>query len=362
MAKEKVETTEPIDKKQAAKKALFALNKKFGPGTVVKYSEWGAGKDIEYIPSGSIALDHALGGFGYPRGRIIEITGYEASGKTLTTLHALAECQRLGGTVAFVDAEHALSVERATLVGVNMGDVVLSQPDNGEQALTVVEELVKSGAFDMIVVDSVAALVPQKELEDDMGTAQMGLHARLMSQAMRKLTAVVHKSKCVLFFINQYRQKIGVMYGPSETTTGGNALKFYASVRMEIRRGKAIKIGDVTIGNKTHIKVIKNKVAAPHQKADFDIIYGIGIHRAGELLDYGVTYGVLDKTRQGHYAFGEQKIGHGRDAVLEFLKDNPDVSNKIEADLKEVMRKAVPIAPAEKSEDEEEVNEEPEAE
>lgn len=354
MAKEKAikEETAPIDKKAAARKALFAINKQFGEGTASRYADMGAAvKNVEYIRSGSIGIDRALGGFGYPRGRIIEIMGYEAAGKTLVTLHAMAECQRAGGMVAFVDAEHALSPERATLVGVNMDDVVLSQPDSGEQALSIVEMLVKSGAFDMIVVDSVAALVPQKELDGDMGDAQMGSHARLMSQALRKLTGIVHKSKCVLFFINQFRQKIGVMYGPSETTTGGNALKFYSSVRMEIRRGKAIKDGDTVIGNNTHVKVIKNKVGAPFMKADFDIIYGIGIHRMGELLDHGVSFGIVDKTTKGHYAYGETKLGHGRDQVMVFLKENPEIMAKIEKEVQDfilaVTPKPVQAAPEE---------------
>ena len=293
-------------------------------------------KGIQVVPTGSISLDHALGVGGVPRGRVIEIYGPEGSGKTSLTLHIIAEAQKTGGVAAFIDAEHALDPEYACNLGVNLDDLLLSQPDTGEQALEIVEVLVRSGAVDVIVVDSVAALVPKSELDGDMGDSHMGLQARLMSQAMRKLAGVVNKSKSSLIFINQIRMKIGVMFGNPETTTGGNALKFYSSVRMDIRRIAALKDGENVIGNRTRVKVVKNKVAPPFRQVEFDIIYGKGISKTGDLLDLGVTHNIISKSGTW-FSYNETRIGQGRENSKKFLLDNPEMAADIEKQLRETL-------------------------
>lgn len=313
-------------KSQALQLAVDQIEKQFGKGSIMRLGE--AHKtDIETISTGSISLDIALGG-GIPKGRIIEIYGPEASGKTTVCLHAVAEVQKNGGTAAYVDAEHALDPVYAKKIGVNTDDLLLSQPDNGEQALEVVEALVRSNAVDIIVVDSVAALVPQAEIEGDMGDAHMGLQARLMSQALRKLTGIISKTKCTVIFVNQLRMKIGVMFGNPETTTGGNALKFYSSVRMDIRRTAQIKAGDRVIGNHARVKVVKNKIAAPFREAEFDIMYNEGISREGDVIDLAVAKGIVDKSG-AWYEYQGEKIGQGREASKNYLRENPKVLDKI---------------------------------
>jgi recombination protein RecA len=307
--------------------AMEHITKQFGDGSIMKLGETHRA-DVELIPSGALSLDIALGG-GYPKGRIIEIYGPESSGKTTLSLHAIAEVQRQGGTAAFIDAEHALDPAYARRLGVNTEDLLVAQPDNGEQALEIVETLVRSNAVDLVVVDSVAALVPQAEIDGDMGDSHMGLQARLMSQALRKLTGVINKSKATVIFINQIRMKIGVMFGNPETTTGGNALKFYASVRIDIRRIGQIKVGEEIVGNRTKVKVVKNKIAAPFRQAEFDIMYNEGISRTGDVLDLAVFHGVVGKAG-AWFDYKEQKIGQGREATKVFLKENQPVLNEID--------------------------------
>ena len=314
-------------KSEALKLAIAQITKQFGDGSIMKLGETPK-MDVELLPSGSLSLDLALGG-GWPKGRIIEIYGPESSGKTTLALHAIAEIQKQGGQAAFIDAEHALDPAYAKKIGVNTADLLISQPDNGEQALEICETLVRSNAVDLIVVDSVAALVPQAEIDGDMGDAQMGLQARLMSQAMRKLTGIISKSRATVIFINQIRMKIGVMFGNPETTTGGNALKFYASVRVDIRRIGQIKEGDNISGNRTKIKVVKNKIAAPFRTAEFDIMYNEGISKAGDVLDLGVTYGVLEKAG-AFIKYNGETLGQGREAVKKLFREKPKLMAEIE--------------------------------
>ncbi|MBR3318894.1 recombinase RecA [Candidatus Saccharibacteria bacterium] len=317
---------------QALNLAIAQITKTFGDGSIMKLGD--AKKiDVQLIPSGSLSLDLALGG-GYPKGRIIEIYGPESSGKTTLTLHAIAEIQKQGGTAAFIDAEHALDPAYAKRIGVDTANLLISQPDNGEQALEICETLVRSGAVDLIVVDSVAALVPQAEIDGDMGESQMGLQARLMSQAMRKLTGIISKSKATVIFINQIRMKIGVMFGNPETTTGGNALKFYASVRLDIRRIGQIKEGDNITGNRTKVKVVKNKIAAPFRTAEFDIMYNEGISKVGDILDLAVQYGIIDKAG-AFLKYNGETIGQGRESVKKMFREKPEFMNEIEQKVRE---------------------------
>jgi len=322
-------------KKQALNLALSQITKQFGDGSIMKLGEQSK-IDVELFSSGSLALDLALGG-GYPKGRIIEIYGPESSGKTTLALHAIAEIQKQGGQAAFIDAEHALDPSYARKIGVNTADLLISQPDNGEQALEICETLVRSGAVDLIVVDSVAALVPQAEIDGDMGDAQMGLQARLMSQAMRKLTGIISKTKATVIFINQIRMKIGVMFGNPETTTGGNALKFYASVRIDIRRIGQIKDGDNVAGNRTKIKVVKNKIAAPFRTAEFDIMYNEGISKTGDVLDLAVSHGVMEKAG-AFLKYNGETLGQGREAVKKLFKEKPELMAEIEAKVREAAK------------------------
>ena len=324
------------DRDKALELAFTQIEKQFGKGSIMKLGKAGSLKGIQAIPTGSISLDHALGVGGVPRGRVIEIYGPEGSGKTSLTLHIIAEAQKGGGVAAFIDAEHALDPEYAGNLGVNLDDLLLSQPDTGEQALEIVEVLVRSGAVDVIVVDSVAALVPKSELDGDMGDSHMGLQARLMSQAMRKLAGVVNKSKTSLIFINQIRMKIGVMFGNPETTTGGNALKFYSSVRMDIRRIAALKDGENVIGNRTRVKVVKNKVAPPFRQVEFDIIYGKGISKVGDLLDLGVAHDIISKSGTW-FSYNETRIGQGRENSKNFLTENSEMAVEIETRLRETL-------------------------
>ena len=326
------EKGEASGKSKALGLALDQIEKQFGKGSIMKLGE-SYNSQVECTPTGSISLDMALGG-GIPKGRIIEIYGPESSGKTTLTLHAIAEIQKRGGTAAFIDAEHALDPAYAKRIGVDVENLLLSQPDNGEQALEICETLVRSNAVDLIVVDSVAALVPRAEIEGDMGDSHMGLQARLMSQALRKLTGVINRSKATVVFINQIRMKIGVMFGNPETTTGGNALKFYASVRIEIRRSAQIKNGDKIIGNRTKAKVVKNKVAAPFKVAEFDIMYNEGISSAGDVLDTGLLMEVISKSGNS-YSYGDIKLGVGRETAKNFLKENKDIFEKIDKDLRQ---------------------------
>jgi len=316
------------NKSAALSAALGQIDRAFGKGSVMKLGER-PNIDIEAISTGSIGLDIALGIGGLPKGRVIEIYGPESSGKTTLTLHAIAECQKKGGVAAFIDAEHALDPAYAEKLGVDVNELLIAQPDTGEQALEIADTLVRSGAVDILVIDSVAALTPRAELEGDMGDSLPGLQARLMSQALRKLTGSISKSGCMVIFINQIRHKIGVMYGSPETTTGGNALKFYASVRLDIRRIGAIKNRDDIVGNQTRVKVVKNKVAPPFRKVEFDIMYGEGISKTGELIDLGVTANIIEKSGSW-YSYGDQRIGQGRENVRTFLKENPDVLEAIE--------------------------------
>ncbi|MDR1176717.1 MAG: recombinase RecA [Treponema sp.] len=338
---EKSRTIAPVSGEEKAKvleAARLQIEKQFGAGAIMKLGDHSNASGIETVPSGSILLDEALGIGGYPRGRIIEIYGPESSGKTTLALHAIAEAQKLGGTAAFVDAEHALDPIYAKNLGVNIDDLWVSQPDTGEQALEITESLIRSGAVDIIVVDSVAALTPQAEIEGDMGDAHMGLQARLMSQALRKLTAIIGRSRTILIFINQIRMKIGVMFGNPETTTGGNALKFYASVRLEVRKIETIEAGkdEDAIGNRVRVKVVKNKVAPPFRKVDLEIRFGKGVSAIGSLLDAAVKYEIIDK-KGAWYAYGEEKIGQGRENAREYLENNPDFAKEVEIKLRKII-------------------------
>ena len=324
------------NKSKALAAALSQIEKQFGKGSIMRLGEHDVARDIQVVSTGSLGLDIALGVGGLPRGRVIEIYGPESSGKTTLTLQVIAEMQKLGGTAAFIDAEHALDPQYAQKLGVKVEDLLISQPDNGEQALEIVDMLVRSGSVDIVVVDSVAALTPKAEIEGEMGDAQMGLHARLMSQALRKLTANINRSNTMVIFINQIRMKIGVMFGNPETTTGGNALKFYASVRMDIRRTGAIKKGDEVIGNETRVKVVKNKVAPPFKEANFDILYGEGISREGEVIELGVLHKLVEKSG-AWYAYKGEKIGQGKDNAREFLRANPNISIEIENKVREAL-------------------------
>ena len=324
--------TPATDKKKALQTALSQIEKNFGKGTVMRLGERPE-MNVDAIPTGSLALDAALGIGGVPKGRIIEIYGPESSGKTTLALHILAEAQKMGGEVAFVDAEHALDPVYAAALGVDTDNMLVSQPDTGEQALEITDALVRSGAVDAIVVDSVAALVPKQEIEGEMGDTFVGLQARLMSQALRKLAGTIAKTNCVVIFINQLRMKIGVMYGNPETTTGGNALKFYSSVRLDVRRVEAIKEGGNVVGNKTRVKVVKNKVAPPFREAHFDIMYGQGISKWGELVDLAVQMEIVQKSGSW-FSMGDERIGQGKDSVKAFLQENPDIAEKVEAQVR----------------------------
>ncbi|MEE1897388.1 recombinase RecA [Flavobacterium rakeshii] len=326
-------------KLKALQLTLDKLDKAYGKGTVMKLGDQ-AVEEVEVIPSGSLGVDLALGVNGYPRGRIIEIYGPESSGKTTLTLHAIAEAQKAGGIAAFVDAEHAFDRHYAEKLGVDIENLIISQPDNGEQALEIAENLIRSGAIDIVVIDSVAALTPKSEIEGEMGDSKMGLHARLMSQALRKLTATISKTHCTVFFINQLREKIGVMFGNPETTTGGNALKFYASVRLDIRRSSQIKDGDNVIGNRTKVKIVKNKVAPPFKTAEFDIMYGEGVSKTGEILDLAVEFDIVKKSGSW-FSYGDTKLGQGRDAVKSLIKDNPELADELEEKIKEAIKASV---------------------
>src|SRR5246500_4146373 len=316
--------------------AVGQIEKQFGKGSIMRLGQRGAIQPVDAISTGAISIDYALGIGGMPRGRVIEIFGPESSGKTTLALQVIAQSQKLGGMAAFVDAEHALDASYAQKLGVDVDNLLVSQPDNGEQALEIVEVLIRSGGIDVVVVDSVAALVPKAEIEGEMGEAQMGLQARLMSQALRKLTGVVSKSRTCLIFINQIREKIGVMFGKPETTTGGRALKFYSSVRLDIRRIAAIKDGDTVIGNRTKAKVVKNKVASPFREAEFDIIYGEGVSREGDLIDLGVAHNLVEKSGSW-FSYKSERIGQGRENAKQFLKDNPDIRSKIDAELRKLL-------------------------
>ncbi|MDA9101492.1 recombinase RecA [bacterium] len=328
---------EKDSKLKALQLTLDKLDKTYGKGTVMKMGDAEI-VEIDTISSGSLTLDNALGVGGYPKGRVIEIYGPESSGKTTLTLHAIAECQKAGGIAAFIDAEHAFDRFYAQNLGINIDELIISQPDNGEQGLEIADNLIRSGAIDIIVIDSVAALTPRSEIEGEMGDSKMGLHARLMSQALRKLTSHISKTNCTVIFINQLREKIGVMFGNPETTTGGNALKFYASVRLDIRRSTQIKdnSGNV-LGNKTRVKVVKNKVAPPFKVSEFDIMYGKGISKLGEIIDLGVEHDIIDKSGSW-FSYGDTKLGQGRDSVKTILTDNPELSDEIEAKIIEIIK------------------------
>ena len=328
---------EKSDKLKVLELTIGKLEKSYGKGVLMKLGDR-VSEDISSIPTGSINLDLALGVGGYPRGRVIEIYGPESSGKTTLTIHAIAEVQKQGGVAAFIDAEHAFDASYAEKLGVDIDNLYISQPDNGEQALEIADHLISSGALDLVIIDSVAALTPRSEIEGEMGDSKMGLHARLMSQALRKLTATIHKTNCTVIFINQIRMKIGVMFGNPETTTGGNALKFYSSVRLDIRRIGAIKNGDDVIGNRTRVKVVKNKVAPPFRKVEFDIMFGRGISRSGELLDQATELDIVKKSGSW-FSYEDTKLGQGRDAVKQMIADNPELSLEIEAKIKEVLTK-----------------------
>jgi len=324
-------------KLKALQMTLEKLDKTYGKGSVMKLGDE-VNEEVEVISSGSIGLDIALGAGGYPKGRVIEIYGPESSGKTTLTLHAIAECQKKGGIAAFIDAEHAFDRFYAEKLGVDITELIISQPDHGEQALEIADNLIRSGAVDIIVIDSVAALTPKSEIEGEMGDSKMGLHARLMSQALRKLTGSISKTKCTVFFINQLREKIGVMFGNPETTTGGNALKFYASVRIDIRRSTQIKNTESEVlGNKTRVKIVKNKVAPPFRTAEFDIMYGEGISKIGEIIDLGVDYELIKKSGSW-FSYGDSKIGQGRDAVKKVLLENPDLLDELEEKIMDTLK------------------------
>jgi recombination protein RecA len=324
-------------KLKALQATIDKIEKDYGKGTIMKLGDqpqW----DVQVIPSGSIALDHALGIGGYPRGRIVEIYGPEASGKTTLAIHAIAQAQKLGGIAAMIDAEHAFDRTYAKALGVNLETLLISQPDNGEQALEIADNLIRSGAIDIVVIDSVAALTPKAEIEGEMGDSKVGLQARLMSQALRKLTANIAKTNTCCIFINQLREKIGIMFGNPETTTGGNALKFYASVRIDVRRITQIKDGDEALGNRTRVKVVKNKMAPPFKKAEFDIVFGEGISRTGEVLDLGVEYNIVEKSGSW-FSYNGQKLTQGREATKQMLRDNPELCDEIESKIRESLKK-----------------------
>ena len=333
------ENTNPTaaEKLKALQAAMAKIEKDFGKGSVMKMGDIGI-ENVDIIPTGSLALNAALGVGGYPRGRIIEIYGPESSGKTTLAIHAIAEAQKAGGVAAFIDAEHAFDRFYAEKLGVNVNELIISQPDNGEQALEIADQLIRSSAIDILIVDSVAALTPKAEIEGDMGDNRVGLQARLMSPALRKLTATISKTNTCCIFINQLREKIGVMFGNPETTTGGNALKFYSSVRLDIRRVTTLKDGDTPIGNQVRVKVVKNKVAPPFRKAEFEITFGEGISKAGEIVDLGVQYGIIKKSGSW-FSYGDSRLGQGRDAVKKIIKDNPELSEEIENQIAEALQK-----------------------
>ena len=324
-------------KLKALQATIDKIEKDYGKGTIMKLGDQPQWDERQVIPSGSVALDHALGIGGYPRGRIIEIYGPESSGKTTLAIHAIAQAQKLGGIAAMIDAEHAFDRSYAKALGVNLDTLLISQPDTGEQALEIADNLIRSGAIDIIVIDSVAALTPKAEIEGEMGDNKVGLQARLMSQALRKLTANISKTNTCCIFINQLREKIGVMFGNPETTTGGNALKFYASVRIDVRRTTQLKDGEEALGNRTRVKVVKNKMAPPFKKAEFDIVYGEGISRAGEIVDLGVEYGIISKSGSW-FSYGDQKLAQGREATKQLIKDNVELAEEIEAKLRDALK------------------------
>ena len=337
MAKTSEENTTPMSEKlKALQAAMSKIEKDFGRGSVMKLGDEQI-EDVEVIPTGSLALNAALGVGGYPKGRIIEIYGPESSGKTTLAIHAIAEAQKRGGIAAFIDAEHAFDRFYAKKLGVDVDELLISQPDNGEQALEIADQLIRSSAIDIIVIDSVAALTPKAEIEGDMGDNKVGLQARLMSQALRKLTSTISKTNTTCIFINQLREKIGVMFGNPETTTGGNALKFYASVRLDIRRVKTLKDGDTPIGNQVRVKIVKNKVAPPFRKAEFEITFGEGISHVGEIVDLGVELGIIKKSGSW-FSYGESRLGQGRDAVKKIIKDNPELSEELEGKIAEALK------------------------
>src|SRR5580658_9685440 len=342
-----------MEKSKALDAAVAQIERAFGKGSIMRMGARPDGQQVDVVPTGSLGLDLALGIGGLPRGRIIEIFGPESSGKTTLALHVIAEAQKRGGACAFIDAEHALDPGYARKLGVDVDNLLISQPDAGEQALEIADTLVRSGAIDVLVVDSVAALVPRAELEGEMGDSHMGLHARLMSQALRKITGSVSKSRTILIFLNQIRMKIGVMFGNPETTTGGNALKFYASVRLEIRRTGQIKERDEVVGNQTRVKVVKNKMAPPFRQVEFDIMYGEGISRSGELIDLGIKAGVVEKSGSW-FSYSSQRVGQGRENAKQFLRDHPDIADAIEAKVREqsgIVANALMVAPTEDDED-----------
>lgn len=344
------------DKLKALKLAMDKIDKDYGKGAIMRMGDEKV-EDISVIPTGSIGLNAALGVGGYPRGRIIEIYGPESSGKTTLAIHAIAEAQKLGGIAAIIDAEHAFDRFYAKNLGVDIDNLLISQPDNGEQALEIADKLIRSSAIDIIVIDSVAALTPKSEIEGEMGENKVGLHARLMSQALRKLTATIDRTNTTCIFINQLREKIGVMFGNPETTTGGNALKFYASVRIDIRRTSQIKSGDKVIGNETRVKVVKNKVAPPFRRAEFDIMFGEGISRASELIDLGVEYGFIKKSGSW-FSYGDTKLAQGRESVKQLIKDNPDLASEIETKIMDAIKNGVaPVEPKKKDKDKESTDE-----
>ena len=337
MAKTAEENTTPMSEKlKALQAAMSKIEKDFGRGSVMKLGDEQI-EDVEVIPTGSLALNAALGVGGYPKGRIIEIYGPESSGKTTLAIHAIAEAQKRGGVAAFIDAEHAFDRFYAKKLGVDVDELLISQPDNGEQALEIADQLIRSSAIDIIVIDSVAALTPKAEIEGDMGDNKVGLQARLMSQALRKLTSTISKTNTTCIFINQLREKIGVMFGNPETTTGGNALKFYASVRLDIRRVTTLKDGDTPIGNQVRVKIVKNKVAPPFRKAEFEITFGEGISHVGEIVDLGVELGIIKKSGSW-FSYGESRLGQGRDAVKKIIKDNPELSEELEGKIAEALK------------------------
>jgi len=326
------------EKLKALQAAMDKIEKSFGKGSIMKMGDDSI-EEVEVIPSGSVGLDMALGVGGYPRGRVIEIYGPESSGKTTLAIHAIAEAQKMGGIAAFIDAEHAFDRFYAAKLGVDVDNLLISQPDNGEQALDIAEQLIRSSAIDIIVIDSVAALTPKKEIEGEMGDSVVGLQARLMSQALRKLTSAISKTRTCCIFINQLREKIGIMFGNPETTTGGNALKFYASVRIDIRSGQAIKNGDEVLGRSTRVKIIKNKVAPPFRKAEFDIMFGEGISKTGEIVDLGVELGIIKKSGSW-FSYNDTKLAQGRDATKQVIQDNPELAEELEAQIKEALKSA----------------------
>ncbi|MBS7313984.1 MAG: recombinase RecA [Candidatus Onthomorpha sp.] len=335
MAKEQDMAAEKLEKLKVLQAAISKIEKNYGKGSIMKLGDK-AVEQMDTISSGSIALDSALGVGGFPKGRIIEIYGPESSGKTTLAIHAIAESQKNGGLAAFIDAEHAFDSNYAKKLGVDVDNLYISQPDNGEQALEIADNLISSGAVDIIVIDSVAALTPKSEIDGEMGDSKMGLHARLMSQALRKMTATISKTKCCCIFINQLRDKIGVMFGSPETTTGGNALKFYSSIRLDIRRIQAIKDGETNIGNRVRVKIVKNKVAPPFRQVEFDLLFGQGISKMGELVDIGVDAGIIKKSGSW-FSYGETKLGQGREAVKQLLADNPELQEEIAEQIKEYL-------------------------